>query len=35
VSEANFTEWIAAGALRHPVFLMLREDRQLEEAVIG
>lgn len=33
VAEVKFTEWTAAGEMRHPVFLGLREDKRPEEAV--
>jgi bifunctional non-homologous end joining protein LigD len=33
VGEVKFTEWTAAGEMRHPVFLGLREDKRAEEVV--
>lgn len=33
VAEVEFTEWSAGGALRHPSFLGLREDKQASEVV--
>ena len=33
VAEIEFTEWSEAGALRHPAFVGLREDKKAEEVV--
>jgi bifunctional non-homologous end joining protein LigD len=33
VGEVKFTEWTAAGEMRHPVFLGLREDKRAEDVV--
>ena len=33
VAEVKFTEWTAAGEMRHPVFLGLRSDKQAAEVV--
>lgn len=33
VAEIEFTEWTTAGALRHPSFLGLREDKQARDVV--
>jgi bifunctional non-homologous end joining protein LigD len=33
VAEVKFTEWTAAGEMRHPVFLGLREDKLAEDVV--
>jgi bifunctional non-homologous end joining protein LigD len=33
VGEVKFTEWTAAGEMRHPVFLGLREDKRSEDVV--
>jgi bifunctional non-homologous end joining protein LigD len=33
VAEVKFTEWTAAGEMRHPVFLGLREDKRAEDVV--
>src|SRR5262249_34371194 len=34
VAELRFTEWTAAGEMRHPVFLGLREDKRPENVVM-
>jgi bifunctional non-homologous end joining protein LigD len=34
VAEVKFTEWTAAGEMRHPVYLGLREDKQPSEIVL-
>jgi ATP-dependent DNA ligase len=31
--EVKFTEWTAAGEMRHPAYLRLREDKRSEEVV--
>ena len=31
VAEVRFTEWTAAGEMRHPVFLGLRTDKPVNE----
>jgi len=33
VAEIKFTEWTAAGEMRHPAFLGLREDKRAEDVV--
>jgi bifunctional non-homologous end joining protein LigD len=33
VAEVKFTEWTAAGEMRHPAYLGLREDKRPEEVV--
>lgn len=33
VAEVKFTEWTAAGEMRHPVYLGLREDKQAQDVV--
>ena len=33
VAEVKFTEWTAAGEMRHPAFIGLREDKRPEEVV--
>jgi len=33
VAEVKFTEWTAAGEMRHPAYLGLREDKRSEEVV--
>jgi bifunctional non-homologous end joining protein LigD len=33
VAEVKFTEWTAAGEMRHPAFLGLREDKRAEDVV--
>jgi bifunctional non-homologous end joining protein LigD len=34
VAEVKFTEWTAAGEMRHPVFLGLRDDKRPEEVIM-
>jgi bifunctional non-homologous end joining protein LigD len=34
VAEVKFTEWTAAGEMRHPAFLALREDKRAEDVVM-
>jgi bifunctional non-homologous end joining protein LigD len=34
VAEVKFTEWTAAGEMRHPTFLGLREDKRAEDVVL-
>jgi bifunctional non-homologous end joining protein LigD len=33
VAEVKFTEWTAAGEMRHPAFLGLREDKRAEDVI--
>jgi bifunctional non-homologous end joining protein LigD len=33
VAEVKFTEWTAAGEMRHPAYLGMREDKRPEEVV--
>jgi bifunctional non-homologous end joining protein LigD len=33
VAEVKFTEWTAAGEMRHPAYLDLREDKRPEDVV--
>jgi len=33
VAEVKFTEWTAAGEMRHPAYLGLREDKRPEDVV--
>src|SRR5262249_45104242 len=33
VAEVKFTEWTAAGEMRHPAFVGLRSDKKPEEAI--
>ena len=35
VAEVKFTEWTAAGEMRHPVFLGLRTDKKATESDPG
>jgi bifunctional non-homologous end joining protein LigD len=34
VAEVKFTEWTAAGEMRHPAFLGLREDKKPKDVVL-
>lgn len=35
IAEIKFTEWTSDGKMRHPVFLRMREDKQLKDLVMA